>query len=179
MTSAAEDRTLVLLRHAQAEDPFATSADIERELTEAGMKDAEAAGAWLHELGLGLDEVLCSASIRTQQTAEGIWAGGCAEADVRVARRLYNASAERVLEVVREADEDANVVMVIAHAPGLPALASLLADGEGSDPAHDALAHGYPTCGIAVLRFSGHWRDLDFGGAVLDRFHVARASQPA
>ena len=74
---------------------------------------------------------------------------------------------------------EAEALLPLCHAPGLPALASLLADGEGSDPAHDALAHGYPTCGIAVLRFSGHWRDLDFGGAVLDRFHVARASQPA
>jgi len=57
----------------------------------------------------------------------------------------------------------------------VPALTSLLADGQGSDEAHEALAAGFPTCGIAMLRFSGHWADLEAGGAVLDRFHVARA----
>ena len=120
MTTAAEDRVLVLLRHAQAEDPFSGGPDIARELTEGGVADAEAAGRWLHDLGIGIDEVLCSASVRTQQTAEAIWAGGCSEADVRIDKRLYNASAEAILDVIREADEDANVVMVIAHAPGLP-----------------------------------------------------------
>ncbi len=175
MTSAAEDRVLVLLRHAQAEDPWSGGADIARELTAEGMRDAEAVGQWLHEHGVGIDEVLCSTSIRTQQTAEGVWAGGCAEADVRVDKRLYNAPPEAILDVIREADEDANVVMVIAHAPGLPALTSMLAEGEGSEAAHDALAHGYPPCGVAMLRFSGHWRDLDAGSATLERFHVARA----
>ena len=175
MTTAAEDRVLLLLRHAQAEDPFSGGPDIARELTDGGAADAEAAGAWLHGLGMGIDEVLCSASVRTQQTAEAVWSGGCSEADVRVDKRLYNASADAILEVVREADEYANVVMVIAHAPGLPALASLLADGDGSADAHEALGHGFPTTGIAMLRFSGHWRDLAPGAAVLDRFHVARA----
>lgn len=174
MTRAAEDRILVLLRHAAAEESRGQTPDRERELTEQGEADAVAAGRWLHEFGIGIDEVLCSASTRTQQTAEGIWSGGCAEADVHIDARLYNASADTILDVVREADEDANVVMVIGHAPGIPALTSLLADGEGSDRAHEALASGFPTCGIAVLSAAGHWRDLAFGGAVLDRFHVAR-----
>ena len=85
------------------------------------MQDAEAAGRWLHELGMGIDEVLCSASTRTQQTAEAMWSGGCAEADVQIERALYNASADSILDVVRGADQDANVVMVIGHAPGVPA----------------------------------------------------------
>ncbi|WP_407674659.1 SixA phosphatase family protein, partial [Phycicoccus elongatus] len=106
---------------------------------------------------------------------EAMWSGGCAEADVHIERALYNASADSILDVVRGADQDANVVMVIGHAPGVPALTSLLADGQGSDEAHEALAAGFPTCGIAMLRFSGHWADLEAGGAVLDRFHVARA----
>lgn len=177
MTAAADDRVLVLLRHGQAEDPFATSTDIERSLTEVGLRDAQAAGKWLCEAGIGFDTVLVSASLRTQQTAEGIWDGGCSEADVRIDKRLYNAPADRILEIIREVDEDADVVMVIAHAPGLPALASLLADGEGSVEAHEALGHGFPTCGIAVLRYAGPWTELTAGAAVLDRFHVARAPE--
>src|SRR5699024_4216529 len=90
--------------------------------------------------------------------------------------RIYNASADRLLDVARGADADANVVMLVGHSPGIPALASLLADGEGSDRAHELMSEGFSTAGVAVLRFSGHWGDLAPGVARLDRFHVARAT---
>lgn len=166
----------MLVRHAKAEQG-GDDQDHERELTARGHRDAHEAGRWLCAQGIGVDEVLCSTSTRTQQTCEDIWESGCSEADVRHDRRIYNASAERLLDVVREADQNANVVMVVGHAPGIPALASILAEGQGSDRAHDALSEGYPTAGVAVLRFSGHWSDLAAGVARLDRFHVARGAR--
>jgi phosphohistidine phosphatase len=174
MTVAARDRTLVLLRHAKAEGRH-PDGDHDRELTERGHLDARAAGRWLFGNGIGLDEVLCSTAERTRQTAEGVWAGGCPETDVHLDRRLYNASPEGLLAVVQEADDDADVLMVVGHAPGIPALAELLADGNGRVEGHLALAEGFPTCGVAVLHYSGRWADLAFGGASLERFHVARA----
>ncbi|KRE43624.1 SixA phosphatase family protein [Knoellia sp. Soil729] len=175
MTTAAEDRTLVLVRHAKAEQG-GYDADHERELAPRGHRDAEGAGRWLCEQGIGVDEVFCSTAIRALQTCEGIWKAGCCEADIHEEHRIYNASADRLLEVVREADADANVVMLVGHAPGIPVLASLLADGEGSDRAHDLMSQGFPTTGVALLRFSGHWSELAPGVAQLDRFHVARAT---
>ncbi len=174
MTRAARDRTLILLRHAKAEQD-GSAADHERELTGRGRRDAEVAGRWLLEHGIGIDEVLCSTSERTKQTCEAVWSAGCPEADVHHDRRIYNASVEGLLEVVREADDDADIVMLVGHAPGIPALTELLADGEGSLEGHQALAEGFPTCGIAVLHYAGRWSDLTFGDASLERFHVARA----
>lgn len=176
MTTAAEDRTLVLVRHAKAAQG-GFDADHERELTARGHRDARAAGTWLCEQGIGVDEVMCSTAARALQTCEGIWSAGCSEADIHEDHRIYDASADRLLEVVREADADANVVMVVGHAPGIPALASILAEGAGSDRAHDLMSEGFPTAGVAVLRFSGHWGDLAAGVARLDRFHIARAER--
>lgn len=176
MTTAAEDRTLVLVRHAKAEQG-GYDADHERELTRRGHRDARAAGAWLCEQGIGVDEVMCSTATRAVQTCEGIWSAGCSEADIREDHRIYDASADRLLQVVREAESDANVVMLVGHAPGIPALASILAEGAGSDRAHELMSQGYPTAGVAVLRFSGHWSDVSAGVARLDRFHVARAER--
>lgn len=174
MTRSAEDRTLILLRHAKAV-PEGYDRDHERELTPRGRRDARAAGKWLHDNGIGIDEVLCSDAARTQQTAEEVWSGGCPEADVHHDRRIYNASAGTLLAVAREADADANVVMIVGHAPGIPALASLLADGEGRDDAHERMSEGYPTAGLAVLRYEGRWADLEFGAASLQDFVVPRA----
>ena len=172
MTSASEDRVLVLVRHSAAGS--GNGADEERELTDEGWAEAREAGRWLQEFGIGVAEPLCSSATRARQTCEAIWDGGCSEADIRVDSRVYNGSAQRLLDVIRDADQDANVVMVVGHAPGIPYLASILADGEGSEQAHEALAEGFPTTGMAILSYSGHWADLGPATARLDRFHVAR-----
>jgi len=164
---------LILLRHAKAEQGGFDN-DHDRALTGRGRRDAAAAGQWLHEHGIGLDEVICSTSVRTQQTAEQLWESGVPEGEVHYDRRIYLASPDSLLAVVRDADPDAAVVMVVGHAPGIPALASALADGEGSREAHQLMSEGFPTCAMAVLRYSGHWTDLTESSAVLDRFHVAR-----
>lgn len=174
MTRAARDRVLILLRHAKAEERH-PGGDHERELTARGRRDAIAAGRWLHDQGIGIDEVLCSSAERTRQTCEAVWASGCPEADVHLDPRIYDASPEQILAVLREADDDADVVMVVGHAPGIPVLTEQLADGEGSAQGHRALAEGFPTAGIAVLHYCGRWSDLGFGDARLERFHVARA----
>lgn len=172
MTTSAEDRTLVLLRHAESEPSRAGQDDGERCLTDRGREDARTIGRWLRGQGIGCDEVLCSPAQRTRETMAEVADAGCAEAEVEIEHRLYNADADGVLAVVREASQDASVVLVVGHAPGLPAAASLLADGDGSVQAHDHLGEGYPPGSVAVLRFSGHWSDLAVGAASLDRFHT-------
>ena len=54
---------------------------------------------------------------------------------------------------------------------------SLLADGEGSREAHEALGQGFVTSGLAVLRYAGEWADIDFGTCELTRFHVSRGHE--
>ncbi|MBR7744556.1 histidine phosphatase family protein [Phycicoccus sp. BSK3Z-2] len=174
MTRAARDRTLVLLRHAKTEESN-PGGDHDRELTTRGRRDAAEAGRWLCRTGIGIDEVLCSTAERAKQTCEAVWEAGCSEGEVHHDRRIYNASAEGIVDVIREADDDADVLMVVGHAPGIPALTELLADGEGSDEGHRLLAEGFPTCGLAVLHYAGRWGELAFGDARLERFHVARA----
>ena len=172
MTTSAEDRTLVLLRHATTEPGRPGQDDRERSLTDAGREEARAIGRWLVEQGIGCDEVICSPAQRTRETMAELAAAGCAEAEIEIEHRLYNAGPEDVLAVVREASDDASVVLVVGHAPGLPAAASFLADGDGSAEAHELLAEGYPPAAVAVLRYSGHWSDLAFDAATLARFHV-------
>lgn len=172
MTTSAEDRTLVLVRHAEPEPGGVGQHDRDRSLTDRGREEAQLIGQWLCEQGIGGDAVKCSPAQRTRETMAEAAAAGCAEAEVEIEHRLYAARAEDVLDVVREAPEDASVVLVIGHAPSLPGATSMLADGEGSEQAHELLAEGFPPGAAAVLRFSGHWSDLAFGAATLDRFHV-------
>lgn len=174
MSASAEDRTLILLRHSKAEQVWGKP-DHDRELTARGRADAEAAGLWLHEHGLICDAVLCSTSMRTRQTWDGIERGGGGTEVIDYDEAVYLSGTQRLLQTIRDSGGDADTLMVVGHAPAIPDLTSALAEGAGSAQAHAALGAGFPTSGVAVLRYSGHWSDLDYGTAVLDRFHVCRA----
>lgn len=173
MTRAAEDRTLVLVRHAKAEQVLGRP-DHDRALTERGRRDARAAGEWLRRHDIVPELVICSTSVRTRETWDAMAKGGCHTEFVEYRRAVYQGGTTSVLETVREDAGEVETVVVVGHAPSIPELAALLTDGEGSRDAHAALSDGFPTSGIAVLRYPGHWADLDLGDATLERFHVSR-----
>lgn len=173
MTSAGDDKVLLLLRHAKAEQVLGKP-DHERELTGRGRRDAAAAGRWLHEQGLGAELVLCSTATRTRQTWEWAVSGGACGESVQYDSTLYGGGTQGVLQTVRELGGEAQVVLVVGHNPTMATLASGLSEGDGSTAAHECLAAGFPTSGVAVLGYSGPWHDLAFGSASLLRCHVSR-----
>jgi phosphohistidine phosphatase len=163
----------MLFRHAKAEQ-VPGMADVERELTARGRRDAQAAGAWLREQGLGAELVLCSPSVRTRQTWDhAVTGGACGEA-VSFPGLLYSGGVGGVLQAIREEGDEAQVLMVVGHNPSMAALASILSEGDGSRDAHDALAAGFPTSTVAVLRYRGAWLDLAPATAALERCHISR-----
>jgi len=181
MTKPTIERTLLLLRHAKAEH-VKGKPDRDRELAPRGRKDARAVGEWLRDASLAgvvpsavLDIVLCSTSERTRQTLDAACAGGAGVKDARFDERIYDASAASLIDVLREVPDTVNTVLLIGHAPGIPVLATALAqDGAGSTDAAERLSQGFPTCGLAVLGFEGRWAELAPGTAYLQEFVVPR-----
>ncbi len=174
MTRAGDDKVLILFRHAKAEEGLGRD-DSERVLTRRGLRDARAAGTWLHEHELGPELVLCSTARRTRQTWDAAVEGGACGEAVEYVEDVYSGGADRVLQVVREQADEAQVVLVVGHNPTMAVLASRLTEGNGSTAAHDCLAQGFPTSSLAVLRYEGGWDGLGIGTARLERCHVARA----
>jgi len=175
MTTPTTGRTLMLLRHAKAEQ-MEDQADHDRELTSRGRSDARAVGQFLsHPSQPVLGLVLCSTSERTRQTLDGLVAGGASFKESRFDERIYGAGAASLLEVLREVPDSVKAVLMIGHAPGIPVLATaLVADGVEVTPASDLLAHGFPTCGLAILDFEGGWAALAPEAADLRDFVVRR-----
>lgn len=173
MSSAAREKTLVLMRHSKAEEGIG-KVDHDRELARRGEKDAQAAGAWLRSQGLVPDLVICSTAVRTRQTWDHACKGGAQAEFVEYRKTVYLGGPQQVLETIREDAGETASVLVIGHNPTMADLASMLTDGEGSTEAHDALAQGFATSGLAVLSYSGDWADLDHSTCSLRRFHVSR-----
>lgn len=173
MSSAAREKTLILMRHSTAESGSGKS-DHDRELIARGRRDATAAGAWLKEQGLVPDLVICSTSLRTRQTWDAAAKGGAHAEFVEFRKSVYVGGVDEALETIREDAGETASVLVIGHNPTMAQLTSLLTDGDGSRRAHEALAKGFATSGVAVLRYAGDWADIDWGSCELQRFHVSR-----
>lgn len=168
-------RRLLVVRHAKAGYPDGVS-DFDRPLTERGERDAESVGAWMLRERMVPDVVLVSTAERAARTWERIAASlDGATPEVHAERRLYNADADTVLELVREVGGDAHTVAVVGHEPGLSTLARSLADADTSDPEELAgLGDRFPTAGVVVLRSRQEWSDTPLGGLVLSRVVVPR-----
>jgi phosphohistidine phosphatase len=173
-------RTLILMRHAEAGNGYR---DHDRPLTPAGFSDAEAAGNWLRRTLPAVDAVLCSTATRTRQTLVALGVS----ASTHFAEELYGGGIEDILGVIALTPATVSTLLVIGHAPGIPAAAYELAtadrmaetgpvppaagnDPETDEPAEaaelDGLRH-FSACAIAVLQTEGEWGDLDQIGARL------------
>jgi phosphohistidine phosphatase len=166
-------RTIVVMRHAKAEQTGAT--DFERRLAERGHADAAEAGRWLAAQGLEPELALVSAAVRTQETWEALAEGAGWDLDPELDEGLYSAGTQTALDLVRDVDEGITSVIVVGHNPTMASLVAILDDGEGDDEAGNALALGFPTSAVTVFEYDGDWKDLDEASASVVAFHVGRA----
>jgi phosphohistidine phosphatase len=150
-------RTLLLLRHATTESARPGHHDRDRRLTEVGEREAAAVGDRLRADGVRVDLVLCSPATRTRQTVEGL---GLAAPTV-VTDQLYDAGGDEIVDLLRETDDTVDHLLVVAHAPGLPAVVHDLVDPEGSDAVALAIVgRRFPAGTLATLGVEGSWADL-------------------
>jgi phosphohistidine phosphatase len=166
-------RRLLLLRHAKSAYPDV--ADHERPLARRGCRDAPVAGRWLREAGCLPDVVVCSTARRARET----WQLAAAELGsvphVRFDRRVYEATAAELLDVVRQIPAGARTLLIVGHDPAVPELAAALASaGAGDAGALARVRLKFPTAAIAVLAFTGSWPELAPGRGRLTAFVVPR-----
>ena len=156
--------TLVLLRHAKSEAHRAAD-DHSRGLAARGRADAAAVRAWLTGQGISPDRVVVSTALRARQTWECASVGGLPPV---FDERVYEASPDDLLEVIRETPADVQTLVLVGHNPGIERLALSLDD---SDEARDLTTSGMPTSAVAVFEVDG-WADLSAG--VLQELAVPR-----
>jgi phosphohistidine phosphatase len=156
-------RRLVLVRHAEA---GAAVVDRDRPLTERGMRQAEAAGAWLARKGVVPDRVLVSPARRTLQTWDRVRVALPTAPERVVDERIYDNTVEGLFELVRETDEVQGLVLV-GHNPAVAQLVGVLDDGAGSEPARGRRVGGFPPASIALFDVGTPFSVLGPGSATL------------
>lgn len=157
-------RLLTLVRHAKSSWDDPTLDDFERPLNERGRRDAPRMAAHvLRSLGRP-DRMVSSPAVRALSTAQ-VFAEACGiETDaLRRQPRIYEASADTLLRLVRAFSDNDRHVMMFGHNPGFTELAHRLARCSFDD---------MPTCAVAQIGFDAKsWLDVDERGGTL-RFYA-------
>ncbi|HTW00174.1 MAG TPA: histidine phosphatase family protein [Streptosporangiaceae bacterium] len=159
-------RKLVLLRHAKSAWPDVP--DHDRPLARRGKRDAPAIGRWLRDAGLLPDQVLCSTARRARKTWQLTRAGLGTSPPASFDGRVYQASAEQLLDLIRRTSQAARTLLVVGHDPAVPELALLLAaavpparadagSGTALSVMVDRIRAKFPTAAVAVFEFTGNW----------------------
>jgi phosphohistidine phosphatase len=150
-------RRLVVLRHAKS-DWDGGEPDHRRPLAARGRREAPAAGRWLCEHVAGIGLAVVSDAVRARQT----WDLVAAELDppppTQVDPRVYGATADELLGVVRGLPEDVATVLLVGHNPGLEDLVAALT----------GTAVVLKTSAVAVLTGPGAWATAAAGWGTLE-----------
>lgn len=160
-------KTLYLLRHAKASRDGPAVSDQDRPLAPRGRRDARRLAERLGAERIAPDVVLCSSSIRTQETLELIRGGFAGDVRVVIEPGIYAASCGDVLAILRAVGEDVGSAMLIGHSPAIQDVAlSLASPGKGLDQ----VQRKFPTAALATLTFACGWRELSPKAAQLVAF---------
>lgn len=171
-------KTLTLLRHAKSGLDDMGLRDFDRTLNAKGRRAASVMGRHLRDEGLGFDRVVASPAVRVMQTLDAVGQGLGRRLAPEWDRRLYLASADELVAVVRALPGEAGRVLLVGHNPGLEDLVLMLVP-EGAGALRGAVAAKYPTASLAEMTLADGWASAAEGAATLTRFVRPRDLDPS
>ena len=173
-------KKLMLLRHAKSgwDDPV--SRDFDRPLNAKGKRAAQRVGEYLRTHHVYFDHIVASPAIRVVETIEYLAEGAGELPAPAWDKRIYLASAVSLLDVVHEADDRHDFLLLVGHNPGLEDLVLMMVPDKPGDDARDQVEEKFPTASIAEISFDvDHWEDVRPNTGQLSLFVRPRDLDPA
>jgi phosphohistidine phosphatase len=174
---------LMLLRHAKSDwSSSSGTPDMVRPLNARGAAAARLMGGYMARHHLIPQRVLCSPAQRTRETWAGISAQWDDDVVVAFEERLYAATPQAILSVIKaqgeardEAKATVHTLLVIGHNPGLQEAAELLI-AAGDVSLRERLREKFPTSALAVIDFAAdRWSRIHDRSGRLDRYVTPRS----
>jgi len=149
----------MLLRHAKAA-PQGDMDDEDRPLAPRGRRNMPSVVEFAASHALVPDLALISPSQRTRDTWDLFLPAFKKKPRHRFDRRLYAASSERLLHLLRETDDKVHTLLLVGHNPGFEELVHMLV-GSGETGALIRYGGSMPTASLAVIDLPGAWADIE------------------
>ena len=157
-------KILGLFRHAKSDWQDQRARDFDRPLNKRGRKGAALMGEHIRDYGLKWDRIIASPAVRVTETIEIAAKAAGSSPPVNWDRRVYLASSDTLLDLLREQKGNPGAIMMIGHNPGLEDLIFDLVPDDGSSPLRDIVEMKFPTATFAVLELDiDKWEDVSEG----------------
>lgn len=164
-------RELLILRHGKS-DWSAGTDDYNRPLKKRGKRGAQVIAKWLQDRALTPDYVVSSPATRAIDTTRRVLQAMALESsEIHTDERVYDASLEQLLDVLRDCSPEAERVLLVGHNPGLENLLLYLVPTPPMLPDDGKLM---PTAALASLTMPDDWQSLSEGSARL--LHLVKPS---
>ena len=144
-------KTIYFIRHAKSSWDDPVLSDFDRPLNDKGLSDAPKMGKKLQSLGIIPDVIVSSPAIRAQETADIIKKEIGFFGEIIYNKKIYNATTDKITEVIHRLSHDLECVFIVGHNPGLNEIVHELM----GDFVH------LGTCSVFGLQFASEkWQDL-------------------
>jgi phosphohistidine phosphatase len=155
-------KRLSVLRHAKSSWEEPNLDDFDRPLNERGRTAARRIGRELKQRKIGFDLCLASPAGRVRETLDGVAQGyGDFRFEVRFEPRIYAATTEALLDLIRGISEEVESPLIVGHNPGLHELLLRLTS---SGDLRRRVEAKLPTAAFATIELPAkRWADVMAG----------------
>ncbi len=146
-------KTLLLVRHAKAEDTSLMFKDFDRELVGSGIMDSARLGHHLQVEGVKVHLIKTSSAIRTYQTAKVMAEQMRYDTEsIESVEKLYNGGPQAYLAAVNTTPESVETLLICGHNPDISYFAEYLTGGD---------VGSMEKCGLITIEFAGvQWAEV-------------------
>jgi phosphohistidine phosphatase len=156
-------KRLTILRHAKSSWGDPGLRDFDRPLNDRGWKAARRMGRELKRRGIAFDLVIASPAARVRETIDGLTEELKLNVEIRFEPRMYGATSDMLLSIVRDLPESAHAPLLVGHNPGLQQFVIDLAESNGGK-LRDRVSVKFPTAALAQIDLeAGSWADVEPG----------------
>lgn len=147
-------KTVLFIRHAKSSWKFPDLKDFDRPLNKRGLRDAPIMGEQLAKRQIFPDLMISSDAVRAYTTAQIIATKlNYPIQNIQQENKIYEATPETVLNILRQVADDKNVVFIFGHNPTFTMIANHFSDEK---------IENVPTCGILAVNFEMEsWKELN------------------
>ncbi len=160
-------KTLYIVRHAKSSWANPLQEDHERPLNSRGKRDAPYMAEVLHDREPVPELLVSSVAKRARKTANYFRKEfGIDKSQLLIEDRLYHASPDMILQVIRDLSDDSDIVALFGHNPGIT---------DFVNECTTDYIDNVPTTGIAKVQTElEHWPQIDVSDLDLKAFYYPK-----
>ena len=123
---AIQFKSVILFRHGKSDWDTKYDSDHDRPLAKRGIRDAKRMGKFLSKREEVPELILSSTALRTRETTKLAMEAGNWDVDVELEKKIYEASLEEIINIIKSQDDKYNSICLVGHEPIFSTIITLI-----------------------------------------------------